>query len=100
MLIPTVKTLLTFESKVYEEKVVVDFIDMQNLSYCDVEDAVCDAIPTHYKNMMDWQRYYATYYSDRGYVTFGNSETVLFRAKITSVLEFDGNVFELNPIKI
>lgn len=101
MLIPTVKTLLIFTTTDdYEEKVIVDFIDMKNLSYCDVEDAVCDAIPKYLGDNVDWQKHYATYYSDRGYVTVGNAKTILFRAKITSVLEFDGNVFELNPIKI
>ena len=101
MMIPTVKTMLTFQTKNdYEEKVIVDFIDTKNLSYCDVEDAVCDVIPKYLNESMDWQKYYATYYTETQHVTFGNSDELLFTAKITPVLEFDGNVFELNPIKI
>ncbi|UUV47121.1 hypothetical protein [Bacillus phage vB_BanS-Thrax5] len=100
MMIPTVKTMITFQGKDSTERKIVDFIDLANLNYNDIEDAVCDALPSYLNAMMDWQKYYPTYFREEGYVKFGNMDVLLFTARITPVLEFDDNYFELNPIKI
>lgn len=103
MMIPMIKTLLTFQRKSPQnyditENVVVDFIDVNELCDSEVEGLVYDACPDGFE--MDWSEYYAVFYTSGSYVKFGNENELLFTAKITPVLEFNGNVFELTPIKI